>query len=251
MTFLEQLGLFRTAISSMDWFALAWFVLCWSGYAFYANQGGKKRASRSLVQGTNRMRELWMQRLLEREVRIMDAALLGNLMHSVSFFASTTIIIIGGLIAVLGAVDHIVQVATTLGVLANVGREAWTLKLVTLIVVFIYAFFKLTWALRQFNRCAILIGAAPAPEQIDASGRCLWARRLGRLNASAGDDFNRGLRAYYFGLALLAWFIHPWLFVGALIWVVAVLYRREFSSAAVTVLFDDAQEESSLPGRVE
>lgn len=46
-----------------------------------------------------------MQRMLERDNRIIDSNLVGHLMGSVSFFASTTIIIIGGLIAVLGATE--------------------------------------------------------------------------------------------------------------------------------------------------
>lgn len=240
MNAIERLDLFRAAIPWMDWFALAWFAVCWIGYTIYANHEG--RACRSLIRGTNQMREVWMERLLEREVRIVDSALLGNLMHSVSFFASTTMVIIGGLIAALGAVDHAMQWVANLGLLVATGREVWMLKLVALIVVFIYAFFKLTWSIRQFNRCAILIGAAPSHDQLNDSSRRAWARRLGRLNALAGDDFNRGLRAYYFGLALLAWFVHPWLFVGASIWVVVVLYRREFASEPVVLLSEDEQD---------
>lgn len=244
MTFLEHLNLFRTAIPGLDWFALAWFALCWIGYTAYANREG--RACRSLIRGTDRMRMVWMECLLEREVRIVDSALLGNLMHSVSFFASTAMVIIGGLIAALGAVDHAMQWVANLGLLAPAGREAWTLKLVALIVVFIYAFFKLTWSIRQFNRCAILIGAAPPHDQLDDARRRTWARRLGRLNALAGDDFNRGLRAYYFGLALLAWFVHPWAFAVAAVWVVAVLYRREFASEPVMLLSEDEDEEREV-----
>jgi len=241
MAFLEHLNLFRTAIPGLDWFALAWFAVCWIGYTLYADHQGQ--AGRNLLRGTDRMRTVWMERLLEREVRIVDSALLGNLMHSVSFFASTTMVIIGGLIATLGAVDHAMQWVANLGLLAPAGPEAWTLKLIALIVVFIYAFFKLTWSIRQFNRCAILIGAAPPHDQLDDSRRRAWARRLGRLSALAGHDFNRGLRAYYFGLALLAWFVHPWAFAGASVWVVVVLYRREFASEPVALLCEDDSEE--------
>ena len=49
-------------------------------------------------------------------------------------------------------------------------------------------------------------------------------------------NFNRGLRAYYFGLAVLSWFIHPVLFALATLWVVAVLYRREFMSKTLDCL---------------
>ena len=195
MNFIENLNTFRAAIPGQDWGALAWFAACWMGYTFYSAHHGWAR--RSLMRGTDRLRMAWMRRMLEREVRIMDAALLNTLMLSVSFFASTAILIVGSLIAALGAVDREIQLTADLGFLVAASRETWTLKLFSLIVVFIYAFFKLTWSIRQFNRCAILIGAAPPHDQLDDDAqRRAWARRLGRLNTLAGEDFNLGLRAY-------------------------------------------------------
>ena len=48
------------------------------------------------------------------------------------------------------------------------------MKVLLLVVVFVFAFFKLTWSLRQFNYVAILIGAAPPPEDADTpDGRAL------------------------------------------------------------------------------
>ena len=238
-----RLQRFFTAISYLDWLSLGGFLSCWLGYTVYADR--RSQVGYSLFRGTNYLREVWMERLLEREARIVDASLLAALMHSVSFFASTTMLIIGGLIAALGALDHTIRIAADLGV-SNDGREVWTLKLLTLTVVFVYAFFKLTWALRQFNRCAIMIGAAPPPDQLDGIStvkrvwaRRSWARRLGRLHVLAGDDFNQGLRAYYFALALLSWFVHPMLFLCTSLWVVVILYRREFNSEAVRLLFEE------------
>jgi len=48
--------------------------------------------------------------------------------------------------------------------------------------------------------------------------------------------FNLGLRAYYFSLALLAWFLDPIVFIFSSTWVVAVLYRREFKSRTLDAL---------------
>ncbi|MBK7541386.1 MAG: DUF599 domain-containing protein [Candidatus Competibacteraceae bacterium] len=249
MDFQENLNRFCAAVPGPDWLALAWFVVCWVGYTVYSKHGGWAR--RSLMRGTDRLRTVWMERMLERDVRIVDSGLLSTLMQSVSFFASTTILIIGSLIAAFGAIDREMALTANLGFLVAASREVWTLKLLSLLVVFIYAFFKLTWSLRQFNRCAILIGAAPLPGQIDDARRQIWARRLGRLNTLAGDDFNLGLRAYYFGLALLAWFIHPGMFAGASIWVVAVLYQREFTSEPALLLGDEGEgnERGAPPAR--
>jgi uncharacterized membrane protein len=202
MNFIENLNGFLTAIPVADGCALAWFAACWIGYTVYSGHEGWAR--RSLMRGTDRLRAAWMKRMLDREVRIVDAALLNTLMLSVSFFASTAILIVGSLIAALGTVDREMPLTANLGFLVAASRETWTFRLFSPVGVFIYAFFELTWSIRQFDRRAILIDAAPPHDQLDDARRQAWARCLGRLNALAGDDFNRGLRAYCFGLALLA-----------------------------------------------
>lgn len=99
-----------------------------------------------------------------------------------------------------------------------------------LVVIFVYAFFKFTWALRQFNYRSTLIGAAPpGPDEA-------FARRAAQVSTHASKDFNQGLRAYYFSLAALAWFISPWVFMGATTLVVVVLYVREYRSSALQTL---------------
>jgi uncharacterized membrane protein len=47
-----------------------------------------------------------------------------------------------------------------------------------------------------------------------------------------------GLRSYYYSLALLMWFIHPYAFMAASAAVVAVLYRREFRSRTLKTLVE-------------
>ena len=121
----------------------------------------------------------------------------------------------------------------------------WDLKVLLLIVLFVYAFFKFTWAFRQYNYCLILVGSAPAPGPLsEASGRI--AERLARIASSTGRHANRGIRAYYFGLAALSWFIHPFLFMLLTVWVVLVLYRREFRSRLLRTLSITSEEEAAL-----
>ena len=47
----------------------------------------------------------------------------------------------------------------------------------------------------------------------------------------AARHFNTGLRSYYFGLAALAWIVHPLALVAASLFVLRELHRREFRSA--------------------
>ena len=63
-----------------------------------------------------------------------------------------------------------------------------------------------------------------------------YAFYAARVIDLAGMSYNHGLRAYYFALSVLAWFINPYLFILASSFVVAVLYRREFKSRSLKAL---------------
>ncbi|OIR07083.1 hypothetical protein GALL_106700 [mine drainage metagenome] len=222
-------------VTPLDWTALAWFLVCWMGYGWYAERGA--RAARGLVGVSHTLRLAWAREMLGREVRIVYSALVGNLMRSVSFYANTTIYIIAALMALWGAMDKAILVTADLPFARETGRTLWESKLLLLIAVFVFSYFKFSWSLRQFNMLSILMGAAPATTETEAR-RERFAQRLAAVNTLAGDEFNRGIRAYYFGLAALAWFVQPWLFLTVTTLVVAVLYRRDYASHTLAALRD-------------
>lgn len=218
-----------------DVVALAWFLACCVGYTIFADY---RRSAVGLMGATARHRIAWMERMLERENRVLDTTVVGTMSHSVAFFAQTSIFILAGLIAILGAHERAREVLAELPLAVQTGAVLWDVKVALLIVIFVFAFFKFTWSLRQFNYLLMLIGAAPL------SGRIGWAegepyiRRAARMGDLAVNHFNVGIRAFYFGLGALAWFINPWLFVAASAWVVLVLWRREFRSHTLAALRD-------------
>ena len=194
-----------------------WFLFAWLAYTWYADHDS---GVYNLNKAMRDYRLLWMKRMLEREVRMVDTQILGNLMRSMSFFASTTMFIIAGLVAVLGARSEAMAVLEELPFTVTSSTVIWDLKVLLLISVFIYAFFKFTWAFRQYNYCLILIGAIAGHDRLDDECH-LIAERAARIAHSTGRHFNRGIRAYYFGLAALSWFLHPWIFIVLTGWVVS------------------------------
>lgn len=217
----------------VDALALVWFFVCWCVYSWMTEHG--RLSGRGLAGISHRYREDWARRLLLREVRIMDSALVGNLMQSVSFYASTTIYLIVGLTALLGVFDRVVSVAAELPFASRAGRELAEIKFLLLLGVLVVAYFKFTWSLRQFNLLCLMLGAAPERDDEIAS-REAYVQDMAAVNTQGGVEFNRGIRAYYFGLAALAWFVHPWLFVASTTLVATLLYRREFHTPAVRAL---------------
>jgi uncharacterized membrane protein len=59
---------------------------------------------------------------------------------------------------------------------------------------------------------------------------------MARLSSLGAKHFNDGVRAYYFALAELSWFLHPVAFILSTTWIVLVLYRREYQSKALKLL---------------
>lgn len=219
-----------------EWAALVWFFAAWTGYARFA----KRRATRqpSILASTNRVRREWMLQTTYRDVRVVDGVVVQSLSTSPSFFASTTILIIGGLLAILGTTDKASELVQELPFAARTSTLVFDLKLLVMLMVFIYAFFRFTWSMRQYTFGALLIGSAPEPKAFDEGkvSREAFADRAGGVMALAAETFNDGLRAYYLSFALIAWFFSPLVFAIATAVVVYVLYQREFQSDVLGAL---------------
>lgn len=209
-----------------DAVALACFLLCWGGYGAIAKWLGARQPS--LISSVNVFRARWMRHICQRQSHIADAALLGNLLRGALFFASTTIFILGGLIALLGPAMG--DVVSHLPYSAPVDPWVLELKALALIAVFVYAFFKFTWSAWQYNVLSIIVGAAPTAAEAGPAELEHYADNAARIAGFAGDSYNNGIRAYYFAIALLAWFIDPLMFLAVTLLVALVLYRREFAS---------------------
>jgi len=219
----------------VDWLAAFVFFAGWGGYAHYARRGAGSQ--RSVLAVTNAVRRQWMLQTTFREVRVVDGVVIQNLSTSPSFFASTTILIIGGLLAVLAS-DRANDLVRELPFAQRTSALIFDVKLILLLGIFVYAFFRFTWSMRQYTFGALLVAAAPEATQFDAGvvSREAFADRAGRVVGLAAETFNDGLRGYYFAIAAIGWFFSPLAFMGATASVIYVLYQREFRSEVLEIL---------------
>ncbi|MGE5514493.1 MAG: DUF599 domain-containing protein [Bacteroidota bacterium] len=211
------------------------FITLWIGYTLLAEH--RTLLGKSLSAVMVRHRRSWMRAMCDRENRVADTSLVSALMRSVAFFASASILVLGGLVALMGSGERAFAVYRELPFAGSSGLEAFEMKVLLLALVFVYAFFQFTWCLRQFNYCCIIMGAAPSPADEDELKE-VFASHAARLQSLAANSFNRGLRAYYFALAMMLWFVDVWVFLAAAAVVVAVLFRREFHSKSLSTLAD-------------
>ena len=215
---------------SVDIFAVGFFILEWTVYSVTLEHTAYGRDS--LSARMHIYREIWMRRMLDREARMIDTQIMASLQNGTAFFASTSLLAVGGGLALLRSTSEALAVLGALPVNLSPSPALWEIKCVGLILIFIYAFFKFAWAYRLFNYVAILLGAMPPAKERDTPEAEAHVIRTTRVLEAAGRHFNRGQRAFFFALGYLGWFVSPWVLLISTAMVVIVTWRRQFASNA-------------------
>lgn len=219
-------------LSTADLAALAFYLLAWTFHTLATE--GRLFDRVSLSSAMNRQREAWMRTMARRDLRMIDTSIMLGLQQGTAFFGSSSLIAIGGCFALLGASDHVREVLSELPMTAAASKQVFEIKVMGLILILAYAFFKFGWSYRLFNYCSILIGAVPVQkdEEDHAAETEKAVTRAARMNVLAGKHFNAGLRAILFSIGYLGWFVGPLAFALSTLLLLVVLARRQFFSAA-------------------
>lgn len=218
----------------LDLVAVVWFTTCFAGY-WLATRGGLLGKA-SIMSEVQRQRVLWMRCMMARENRLVDAHLIGQLSNGHAFFASTSMIAVGGLTAAFGASETVKRLLEPLPFVAQGSLVLWEFKILVLTVLFVIAFFQFAWAFRLAHYTGIMIGSAPYPPSENEMENDRQARRIARLAGISAEHSNNGLRSFYFALAASTWILHPGLMIATTTLVTVVLYYREFHSRAAKTI---------------
>jgi uncharacterized membrane protein len=217
----------------LDALAVAVFLTAWLWLGWRIGHPSAARPSVTVLMSDYRLQ--WMEVMVTRQPRIFDAQTMMSLRQSTSFFASTCLLAMGGLLALIGNVELLSGLATRL---TNMENSSAVLQNKLFLALFMLgnAFLKFVWANRVFGYCSIVMGAVPNdPENPQAMP---LAMKAGKLNGRAAMNFNAGLRSMYFALCALAWL------GGALVLLVGVavtawvVWSCEFSSASREIILD-------------
>lgn len=208
--------------------ALVWFALGWR----IERTTGAKPSVTVLMAAYRRE---WMERFVTRQPRIYDASVLSTLRQSTNWLASTTLIGLGGVLAMIGNPEQLRGVAQNLA-LGAASAGAVEMRLLLTVLFLSHAFLKFLWSNRLFGYASILMSAVPN----EASDPLAYprARQSAEINIRAAFNFNRGLRATYFALASLAWLLGAWALILATLVVGWLVWSREFASRSRAVLLN-------------
>jgi uncharacterized membrane protein len=210
-----------------DLVGLAVFALMWFGYGPAIH----RLAPGSINARLGGLRVAWMRTMLRRDNRIVDSSLIGHVVHSASFFASTSLIVIGALLSLLSSVEHLQPALESLAFVAPASRTLFELKVLLPLAIMVHGFVKFTWSIRQLNYTIALIGAAPDRAKVGPFLERL-ALTIGGVMTAALTSFNDGMRSYYYAIAALAWLVGPWEMAASAILLTAMLVWRQIRSPA-------------------
>lgn len=221
-------------LSPLDWIAAGTMLVSWLLIGWRIEHPDAKRPSVTVLM-SERRRE-WMKVFVTRDPRIFDSQILTSLRQGTSFFASTCLLAVGGVLALAGNTEPLRGVAAEVSEMA-VPVLIFQIKLALVALFLTNAFLKFVWANRVFGYCAVLMAAVPNdPSDPQAYPR---AAQAAELNIRAAINFNRGLRAMYFALAGLAWLLGATALMVATVAVVWIVWSREFASLPREILLKD------------
>lgn len=222
-----------TLFSPLDFAAVFLLFALWLLIGWRVETPHLKKQSVSRIMGG--YRRDWMQQMLTREPRIFDAQTVATLRQGTSFFASTSMIALGGTLALIGNADRLTHVAEDI-TLMSLPPIVWEIKLLVVVFFLTNAFLKFVWSNRLFGYCSVLMGAVPNdPTAADAAK---ITSKAAELNIFAARSFNRGLRSVYFALASLCWLGGPLLLLFGAFLTLFVIWRREFASQSRAILLE-------------
>jgi uncharacterized membrane protein len=221
-------------LTLLDICAFICFITSWTGYTWFARI--KAKNTNCIARCLHQHRIHWMNELMTRDIRVGEAALLANLERNIAFFASTTLLVLAGVLTLFAQVERLEAVISTIPFADFPNHAAIQLKLGVLAFIFILSFFQFTWSMRQYGFLNVMIGAAPYDKSGENKNLQAYAKQMAIVQDQAAHSYNYGLRSYYFSIAAMCWFYHPALFIFVSIFVVYTLFIREFRSRAVKAI---------------
>lgn len=216
--------------------AIAFLFAAWFSYAATL----RVVSSGSLNAQLSTVRTQWLAASLKRAQKPFDAILLGNMVNSIAFFGSATLIVLAGTITLIASVKAVYSTVLELPFVPNTSFELFVIHMAVLSLTLTIAFFSFTYALRKLIYVLALVGALPEGQLDDAQKKQsdVMVRSASIVLTEALKTFNFGIRGYYYFVAALGLFVSPYLCVGLTFFVTTILIYRQIATTTSSAIKD-------------
>ncbi len=221
--------------------AVIFLFACWFAYGYLLKTFGKGSLNSQLAV----VRLYWMSAATRRQTKPFDAVLLGNMMHSIAFFGSATLIVLAGVLSIFTNVQAIHATFSELKLVAATSLELFALHTAVLALVLSLCFLSYTYALRKLIYTTALLGALP-----DISENCptheIMVQAVTTVLSEAIRTLNFGIRGYYYTVATLCIFISPYACILATLVATGVLFYRQLLTPTARAIQDYVEAAKAL-----
>jgi len=194
-------------------------LLAYHGYLHFKVQ--KNRAY--TVQAVNVMaRTAWVVTVMREGKDILAVQTLRNSTMAATFLASTSVLLIIGVLTLSGQADKLEGTWHALNVVGAKHPELWLAKLLLLLLDLFVAFFSFSMSIRIYNHVGYMINVPLA-----LNHRVISPDHVAVHLNRAGNYYSIGMRAYYFSVPIVFWLFGPHLMLGATALLIAVLYHLD------------------------
>jgi uncharacterized membrane protein len=225
------------------------FLAFWLGYEpvmrLRPHSGGELNANMVHI------RAAWMLNMSRREARFIDSQLMGHVINSASFFASSNLILIAALTSALVGGQRTFNTLHGLPWIERTAPLLFEVKLALIVLALARGLLDFIWSIRQMNYCLAAIGAAPMlPSEAQAAA---YGEATASILNPALSTFSSGVRGYYFALGAAGWLLGPLVFIAVMLSTMALLIWRQLGSPSargvrrLRDLLDAAQQTPGEP----
>jgi uncharacterized membrane protein len=180
-----------------------------------------KRNPAYSVQSVNVIaRTAWVHSIMDEGKKdVLPVQTFRNSTMASVFLASTSVLLIMGVMSLSGQADKLDSSWHALNVLGAKHAALWQIKLLLILIDLFFAFFSFSMSIRIFNHVGYMINVPPSMNQRMISP----AHVAGHLNR-AGYFFSIGMRSYHFLMPLVFWLFGPHFMLAGTLGLILVLY---------------------------
>lgn len=198
---------------------------------------GKVKKDRTYtVQAVNIIaRTAWVETVMQERRDVLAVQTLRNSTMAATFLASTSVLMIIGILTLSGG-GKLESTWHSLNIVGAQHPELWLIKLISLLLDMFVAFFSFSMSIRVFNHVGYMINVPLALKH-----KMITPAHVATHLNRAGKFYSIGMRAYYFIVPLVFWLFGPHFMFMSTIGLLGVLYRIDRAPKTVAMDYSDVE----------
>jgi uncharacterized membrane protein len=188
------------------------------------------------VQAVNKIaRTAWVENIMADEKNaVLAVQTLRNSTMAATFLASTSVLLIMGVLTLSEQEQKIEATWHALNMLGAIHPVLWMVKLILMLADLFVAFFAFSMAIRIYNHVGFQINVP-----LRMNHKMITPAHVATHLNRAGHFYSIGMRAYYFLVPLVFWLFGPHFMFIATLGLLLTLYRIDRSPRITALDFND------------